>query len=170
VEDLGVRGSNADEAREVHEEFAGVVPAPGGGDQVVEVGERVPGHESHAGRPLQEGDEPDGGLDVGLAGQRHVQEDVGVQEDHRYFSARARKRSSSREAGSNLPCHRYTKEAPSSAAISRRASSMREERGTPRERANRLARGSTSASMVMVSLVFMVDTYTCSSMWYTYLA
>jgi hypothetical protein len=115
----------------------------------------VPGYETAAGATLERVDELSSRLGVGRTVQRQIDQDIGIDENvHRYFSARRRKRSSERSALRSLPRHRFAKEGRLASLKSRRASSINWDNETPRERANPLALGTRSSSMVTVSFVF----------------
>src|SRR6266850_146958 len=74
---------------------------------------------------------------------------------HRYFFARATYRSSLRWAARNLPRHRRENGSRSSEARALSADSIKRDSDIPSDRARLLASGSSSSSMVTVSLVLM---------------
>jgi hypothetical protein len=89
AERLGVGGRHVHELGERPQEGAGVILAPGRAQQVVEVRQGVPRDEGPERPALEVMEQGRRGLRVGLPVDCDVQDDVGVEEDHPYFSRSA---------------------------------------------------------------------------------
>jgi hypothetical protein len=115
----------------------------------------VPRHERSAAPDLEIVEQFGGRARVGITIECQVDEDVRIDEDHRYFLARASYLPSWRSAALNSPRHREAKEEASSDTKPRSSVSMSDESETPRDLAYRFALGTSSPSTVIVSFCFI---------------
>src|SRR5581483_7366347 len=159
---LSDRRRNFDEINQFDEEPASFLFSSNRSHQVVEVRNRMPSHETIDGVLFATIKKESRRFGMRRAVQRHVEEDVGVeQNDHqRYFFARRLYRSSLRLASLNLPRHRFEK-VPSVVDVltSRKASSMTLESDVRLLRAYSFAFGMIFSSIVTVNLVFTSRVY-----------
>ena len=135
--------------------------SPHGRDEIVEIRYGVPGYGSPLGTEFYSLQQLDRGRGVRRTVKSDVDHHIGVEQNHRkYLRSNAAYRASSRSEARNCPRQRDAKEVCSSDTTSRSDRSISDDSDSPRERANRLAAGTSCESMVTVSFCFMVETPT----------